>query len=235
MNPRPRRRRPGQPHPGQPRPGQPHPGQPHPGQPRQKRPRSYLLARLARRWRLDRNPLRRRSDRAETVVFGVLLAVFLVGAPFAAHAAGHRTYASSAREAQTQQSTLHHVPATMLQAVSSESPSAYLDGGTLPDGTARWRAPDGKVRTGLVYVPGGAAARSTVLVWVKQSGQQADPPLQRAQITGRTQLAEDLAVGGLAVMLVTVGGLTRRALNARRLAGWDADWLATGPRWSPRR
>jgi hypothetical protein len=42
-------------------------------------------------------------------------------------------------------------------------------------------------------------------------------------------------VAGLAVTLVIVGGLTVPPLNARRLAGWDADWLATGPRWSPRR
>jgi hypothetical protein len=91
------------------------------------------------------------------------------------------------------------------------------------------------VRTGLVYVPGGATAGSTVLVWVTQSGRQSDPPLQRAQVTDRTQLAEELAVAGLAAALVLVAGLTRAVLNARRLAGWDADWLATGPRWSPRR
>jgi hypothetical protein len=138
--------------------------QPDPGQPRQKRPQTCRLARLARRWWLDRNPLRRRSDRAETVLLGVLLAVFLAGAPFVAHAAGGWTYASSAREAQAQQAILHCVPATMLQTVPNESPSAYPDGGALPDGAARWRAPDGKVRTGLVYVPGGAAAGSTVLV-----------------------------------------------------------------------
>jgi hypothetical protein len=186
-----------------------------------------------RRWRLDRNALRRRSDRAETVLLGVLLAVFLAAAPFAAHAAGGWTYASSAREAQVQQATLHHVPATILQDVPSWSANA--DGGALPDGNARWRAPDGKVRTGPLYVPSGATAGSTVLVWVTQSGQLADPPLQRAQISGRTQLAEYLTLAGLAIVLVIVGGLTRAALNARRLAGWDADWLATGPRWSPRR
>ncbi len=168
-------------------------------------------------------------------MFGVLLAVFLAGAPFAARAAGAWTYASSAREAQTQQAALHHVPATMLQTVASASPSVYADGGALPASPARWRAPDGKVRTGLVYVPGGATAGSTVLVWVTQSGRQSDPPLQRAQVTDRTQLAEELAVAGLAAALVLVAGLTRAVLNARRLAGWDADWLATGPRWSPRR
>ena len=177
-----------------PRPRRSRPGQPCPAQHRQKRPRTDRLARLVRRWRLDRNPLRRRSDRVETVVFGVLLAVFLAGAPFAAHAAGDWTYATSAREAHAQQATLHHVPATMLQTVPNESPSVYADGGALPDGTARWRAPDGKVRTNLVYVPGGATAGSTVQVWVTQSGQQSDPPLQRAQITNRIQLAEELAV-----------------------------------------
>ena len=48
---------------------------------RPKRPRMHWLARLMRGWRLDRNPLRRRSDRAETAVLGVLLAAFLAGRP----------------------------------------------------------------------------------------------------------------------------------------------------------
>ncbi len=46
---------------------------------------------LAHRWRRgrrgwwpDSNPLRRRPDRAETVVFAVLLAVLLAGAPLMA-------------------------------------------------------------------------------------------------------------------------------------------------------
>ncbi len=82
-----------------------------------------------------------------------------------------------------------------------------------------------------MYVPGGAAAGSTVQVWINRSGQQAGPPLAPGQITGRAQLAEELTV----IALVIVGWLIHRRLNARRLAGWDADWLAHGPRWSPRR
>ena len=39
----------------------------------------------------------------------------------------------------------------------------------------------------------------------------------------------------LAVALIATGGLVRWGLNRRRLAAWDADWLAHGPRWSPRR
>ena len=61
--------------------------------PAQRSPRNSWLGRLLRGRRLDRNPLRRRSDRAETAVLGVLLAAFLAGAPFAAQAAGSWTYA----------------------------------------------------------------------------------------------------------------------------------------------
>jgi hypothetical protein len=196
----------------------------------QRRPRTTRLGRLLRGWRPDRNPLRRRSDRAETALIGVLVAAFLVGAPFAARAAGRWTYNMSAREAQVQQAALHQVPAILLQAAPPASISAYG-----PEANARWRAPDGQVRTGPVYVPGGAAAGSTVMLWTNQAGQLTDPPLQESQVASRAELAEWLTVTALGITLIVVGKLGRLALDRRRLAGWDADWLATGPRWSPRR
>lgn len=76
---------------------------------RSMRSRTNWLARLVRGRRLDRNPLRRGSDRAETVVFCALLAGFLAAAPFAMHTAGSWTYATSAREAQAQRATLRQV------------------------------------------------------------------------------------------------------------------------------
>ena len=48
-------------------------------------------------------------------------------------------------------------------------------------------------------------------------------------------LAAGVAVGCLATLLITVAWLARRSLDRRRMAAWDADWLATGPRWTPRR
>jgi hypothetical protein len=191
-------------------------------------------ARLLLRWRPDRNPLRRRLDRAETAVLGALLAVLAAGAPFAAHAAGGWAYAAAAAQARTQQATRHHVPATLLAAAPGWS--AYAAGtGAYPDANARWRAPDGQLRTGQVFVPEGGAAGSTVTIWVTPSGQQVDPPLQPGQVTGRAQLSATLAVAALAVMVLIAGALARRAFDARRMAAWDADWLATGPQWSPRR
>ena len=186
--------------------------------------------RLLRGLRLDRNPLRRGSDRVETAMLGILLAAFLVAAPVAAHAAGSWTYAASTREAQAQKAALRQVPATLLQATT---PWGISEGGA--EANARWTAPDGQVRTGQIFVPGVAPAGSTVMIWVNQAGRPTDSPLQHSQVTGRVIMARVLAVAALAVTLTIVGWAAHWALDRRRLAAWDAEWLVTEPRWSPRR
>jgi hypothetical protein len=163
-------------------------------------------------------------------MLGVLLAAFLAGAPFAAYAAGSWTYATSAREAQAQQATLRQVPATLLQ---SATPWAVSEGGA--EAQARWKAPDGQVRTGQVFVPAGAQPGSTIMVWTNQAGQLTDSPLQQGQVTGRADMARALAVAVVAVTLSIVGLAGRWALDRRRLTAWDAEWRATEPRWSSRR
>jgi hypothetical protein len=195
-----------------------------------RRPRSSRLRRLVRGWRPDRNPLRRRSDWVETAVIGLLLTILLVGAPLAWHFAGSWAYPAYAREAQAQRAVTHEVPATLLKAVPGWSASGA--GGNVE---VRWKAPDGQLRTAPVFVPDGAVAGSTVMVWINQAGQLTDPPLQPAQVISRAQLARVLAVTALATALFIIGALTRRVLNWRRLVAWEADWLAKGPDWSSRR
>ncbi len=190
------------------------------------------LIRLLRGLRPDRNPLRRGSDRAETVVLAALLAAFLAGAPFAAGAAGHWASLSANRLAQAQRATLTPVTATIVR--NAPVWSGYGSGsGAVTQ--ARWRTPDGRTRGGDVYVPARDLAGGTVRIWVDGTGRLARPPLSRDQVTGRIQFLAGAAVSGIATLLAVVGWLAHRSLNRRRLAGWDADWLATGPRWSPRR
>jgi hypothetical protein len=191
-----------------------------------RRCRSRPLGRLLRGRRLDRNPLRRRSDRAETVVLGLLLAAFLAAAPFAMHAAGTWAHVRAVREQHAQQARLDQVQAVVLQGAPS------LDGPG--DVSARWRAPAGPVRTGEVLVLPGTEAGTTVPVWINRVGQQEGPPLLGSEVTSRVQLAEGLAVAVLALAAFALGRLARWLLDRRRLAAWDADWLATAPRWSPR-
>ena len=189
------------------------------------------LARLLRGRRLDRNPLRRGSDRAETVVLGALLAAFLAAAPFTAHAAGSWAHASAVRDAQAQRASLHQVTATLLRA------APVLSGYGLASDVAveaRWRAPDGRVRTGELLVTATVAAGHSTRIWVDRAW-LTGPPLSWDQVTGRVQLAVGVAVGGLTVLLILAAWLVRGGIDRRRMAAWDADWMANGPRWSPRR
>jgi hypothetical protein len=50
-----------------------------------RRPVSRWPGRILRGLRFDRNQLRRRSDRVETLLRGALIAVFAIGTPVAAH------------------------------------------------------------------------------------------------------------------------------------------------------
>jgi len=181
------------------------------------------LARLIRGRRLDRNPLRRGSDRAETVV----LAAFLAIAPFAAHAAGSWAYATSAREAQAQRAELRKVPATLLQAPSHVT--SYPTAGVIPSPSTR----AGGRRTGR-YGPASCPPvrrdRGQRRAGVGRPGRPAGrSPPGRAQLVTRAHLAEEVAVGTLAIALIAACRLARRAPDRCRMAAWDADWLATGP------
>lgn len=198
-------------------------------------PGSTWLGRLVRRWRPDRNPLRRRLDRVETVVLGVLLAAFLAGAPFAARAVGNWTHAGLLRDSQGHSAAWRQVPATLLQSTTNWTGYESTPGADAPEVDIRWKAPDGRVHTGTIYFLGPAKAGSTVMVWINRAGQLADPPLLSSQIANLADLNEALAVAGLAVTLIVIGWLAHRMMDRRRLAAWGADWLVTGPRWSPRR
>ncbi|HME64734.1 MAG TPA: hypothetical protein VKG61_07575 [Streptosporangiaceae bacterium] len=80
------------------------------------RPRG--ITRLTRALGLDRNPLRRASDRAEAWIRVGLLAVFLIAGPMAAGAAGAWAYHAGITGARVQAAqTSHDVPAVALQPV----------------------------------------------------------------------------------------------------------------------
>jgi len=194
------------------------------------KPRVSRLGRFMRGRRPDRNPLRRGSDRAETVVLTVLVIAFLAGAPFAAQATGAWAHAIAHRVQVTQQASWHQATAVLLNA----APAGPANTGFLPEVQARWTAPDGKTATGQVSVQPGTRAGTTVPVWTTRDGQLTNPPLQDSQVTQQTDFAEIAGVLALAITLTITGLLTRRTLDKRRMAAWDADWRTTEPRWTTR-
>jgi len=166
-------------------------------------------------------------------VLAVLVIAFIATAPFAAMACGAWVHAIAHRVQATQQASRYQVPAVVLRVPrGSQAVGGYaaLD----PPAQARWTAPGGRTVTGEVPVPAGTAARTVVPVWITHDGQLAGPPLQDAQVAGQADLAGTLGVAALAVTLAVTGLLARRTLDKRRMTAWDADWRATGRRWTRR-
>jgi hypothetical protein len=190
------------------------------------------LGRFVRGRRLDRNPLRRPSDRAESAVLAVLVIAFIVAAPFAALACGAWAHAIAHRVQATQQASRYQVPAVVLQVPDGSRAAGYA--ALAPEAQARWTAPDGKVVSGEVPAPSATVVGTVVRVWITRDGQLTDAPLQDTQVAGRADLAATFGVVALAATVTVTGVAARRALDKRRMAAWDADWRATGRRWTHR-
>jgi hypothetical protein len=189
------------------------------------------LSRFVRGHRPDRNPLRRASDLAETAMLVGLVIAFAVAAPFTARESSAWAHAREHRAQLEQEASRQQVTALLLKA----APGGGGWGGPLdPRAPARWTAPDGRVVTGEVPVTWGAMAGATVRVWVTRDGQFTGQPLTDSQVAGDAVLAGILGVIALGLLLTVTGALVRHVLNKRRLAAWDADWRATGPRWTAR-
>jgi hypothetical protein len=197
---------------------------------RKPRPSVTRLGRFVRRWRFDRNPLRRTTDRVETAVLVLLVTVFLIGAPFAALATGAWVH-GMARQAQlAQEASLTRVTAVV---VSDTVPPA--GGQDLAwQAQARWRAPDGHEVTHEVPVASDTVAGGKLHLWTDRTGDVATAPLTDSQVADQTAIGKGLGVIASVVALILAGGLALWALDKRRMAAWDADWHATGPRWTTR-
>jgi hypothetical protein len=190
------------------------------------------LARQARRLGLDRNPLRRRTDRIEFSVAAGLLALFLVGAPLVGALAGRWAQQGGLREQRAQQAW-HQTSAVTLTSAPAAPRYAYRTSWTsavrVP---ARWVGPDGRPRFGQVSTPAGTRAGQTILVWVDASGRATGPPLRHFQLVNWEISAEALAPAALAILLLGLACLVRWQLNRRRLKAWEMAWTTIGPRWT---
>ncbi|MGH3251259.1 MAG: Rv1733c family protein [Trebonia sp.] len=188
---------------------------------RQRELRATRAGRLVRRWRLDRNPLRRASDRAETVLLTALVLAFLISAPQAALASGAWAHAAAQRAEQAQTASRALVTATVLTVpVASETGGWGMASVT----QVRWTASDGHVVTTELPVPADTTAGTTLRLWTTRDRQLVPHPITAAQVTSLAQLGEASGVAAVAVLLTVVGAMSHWSLTRRRLADWDADW-----------
>jgi hypothetical protein len=175
----------------------------------------------------DDNLLVRRSDRIEAGIWTALAVTFLIAAPVLALITGRAVYRGDVQVRQAERSW-QPVQATVLRPASG--PDAWSDPGLV----ARWRAPDGQPRTGII--PATAAATGDtgekVTIWVDRAGHQVSQPVAGWQIACNAALTALGPPAALAAFLLLVAGCARLELNRQRMTGWERDWRATGPRWT---
>jgi hypothetical protein len=186
--------------------------------------RERLVCRLA----LDRNPLRRVSDRVEAWFVLMLVTAFVPLAVLATVSTADWVYASGAREVKAG-SSLRQVTAVLTEAAPASA--APVPGSALIWTPARWKS-DGMTRIGAVPAAPGSIAKSSVSIWVDAGGQAEPPPLTAGQLSARVTLAAMMApfVVGLGLLLLWSG--LRCLLDRRRLAAWSRAWSLVGPRWT---
>jgi len=189
-------------------------------------------SRLARTLGLDGNPLRRRTDRIAVCLAGLVIAVFVIGAPLLSAAAVG--WASRACDTgQQAQRSWSRVPAVLLEA----APAPPTDAGGVVGHSwvrARWTAPDGRTRTGQIPVSGGLAAGRTVQLWVDASGSPAGPRLTHRAVLATEATAAVLATCALGILLLCLTWAGQWLLDRRRLTEWDTAWSSVGPQWTKR-
>ena len=190
------------------------------------------MARAARRWRPDRNPLRRRWDRIETWLMTGLFALFLAGIPVSWLGAGRWAHQAGLSEQRAQRDWRER-PGVVLSGAPFLSPRVLrMPVSATAQVPAAWAGPDGRRRVTQITVPVGTATGAKVQIWVVPTGQITGPPLTSAQLARRVVAAEVLAVMTLATLMIILAGLARSQLNRRRLAGWESQWALIGPRWT---
>jgi len=172
-------------------------------------------------------------DRLEGAVRLILVLTFLVVAPLLAPAAGHQTEISGLRQVR-QEASWRQVNAVLLRS----APPQYYGYGSMATFwvAARWRAPSGATRRGVVPTRTGVEAGTKVSIWVDTAGRVTGRhPMTVGMVKVRAVLVEFLTVTGVALALLALGGLVRLLLNRRRMAYWGIEWACFGPRWSTRR
>jgi hypothetical protein len=184
---------------------------------------------LARRFALDRNPLRRKSDRIEAWLLLAMTVAFVPLTILTAIGASHWAEQSGSRERAGQR--LQEVNAVLLQAAPATDPA--IDGSVSMLVRARWPV-DGATRVGDIAVVPGTARGTRVQIWITPEGTVATPPMSTAQVDSRVVAAIVLAPLAVALALWLLLCLLRWPLNRRRLASWAASWTSVGPRWSQR-
>ncbi|MEW9549014.1 hypothetical protein [Nonomuraea sp. NPDC050783] len=188
---------------------------------------------LVRRYRLDDNPLRRRSDRLESAFVAVAILLVVLSA-WPAVLAGQAAYRAGMAETRVGPDGRQQVTATLLEDAPPARASFSEVPAQPPRARAWWTTPAGAAHTGEVVAPALAASGTRVRIWIDAEGRPATAPKKPLEIQLRGVGMMVFVV--LTAALLASGGLLagRWLLDRRRYREWDAAWAVTAGRWHRR-
>ncbi|GLX01910.1 hypothetical protein [Microtetraspora sp. NBRC 16547] len=186
-------------------------------------------ARAARFLGLDRNPLRRTADHAESAILITLLLLFSVIMPLATYYATRSAYVT----AQTENAGKHQVTA-MLYEQPSPARTARLGGAADFRAGARWHTPDGGIHQAVIPVASTATPGTEVRVWVNADDQPSREPASTLEIIMATAIIALASLSGIAAVLAMLVGLLRWIMQRRNQRRWEEAWTNVEPRWARR-
>ncbi|GAB2925677.1 hypothetical protein ACFMQL_32085 [Nonomuraea fastidiosa] len=186
------------------------------------------VTRLVRRYRLDGNPLRRRTDRWESAGLAVAMLLILL-ALWPATAAARQAYEG----AQAAGADRRQVRATLL----ADTPVTALSFGEVGGGgmvAAGWTAPSGRRHTGKVSVLSPAKAGSQLTIWIDGAGRPAPPPPSEAELRITAAATALMILGVAACLVLCTFAIFRHALDRVRLREWAVAWSLADDHWRHR-
>lgn len=172
------------------------------------------------------SPLRRTVDRLERGALALVIALALLAVPVAV-LVGAAVQRSASATAQTELATTHQSTAILRQDARTSDLGAATALG-------EWHTRSGIIRTGTIEVPTGSVAGEPVPVWLDDADRPVDPPLTTDQAYWRGVITVIVLLIGTFVLLAIGHRVACLLLGRRRLAEWEADWLAVEPHWSHR-
>jgi hypothetical protein len=185
---------------------------------------------------LDRNPLRRRSDRIEAWVTASALATIVIVGPAAAWGAGTEAYRDAVAAGSATSAAGYAVEAVLLDDavyVPSDAEATVLP--RRPPVSARWVGPDGTPRSGEIIADAGGPAGTAIVIRTNARGTPVSTGADRQYALERALTLGAMALWGVALSAAVVGLAIRRGLERRRLVSWQIGWTMVEPRWSGRR
>ena len=188
-------------------------------------PKDGQVRRALRRFRLGSGPLKRRSDRLQSMGRVVVVLSFFM-APLIAVGVGNSATAHLQSVATVEAAERTLVDAVLQEDAPEQAPTTGEGSASLTrvHAQAEWSLPGGLPQEGPVLTRPGAPAGTVVPVWVDGEGNVTRAPLDRADISTSAAAVAALPLIVVPAVTWTLYAFLCIALNNHRERRWAEDW-----------